>query len=87
MLRLGNDLYVRYVKGCTGAWFRGTQGRYEGPVQAGGVSKDVTFAEPGYDTGDQIDAAYRAKYHCRAASIVGAVLTRRRDHSRARSYT
>jgi len=38
--------------------------------QAGGVSKDVTFTDPGDDLGEQIDAAYRAKYRRYAASII-----------------
>jgi hypothetical protein len=62
VVRLGDDLYIRAVNGRTGAWFRGTQVRHEGRIQADGVSKDVTFADPDHDIGDQVDAAYRAKY-------------------------
>jgi hypothetical protein len=46
VVRLGDDLYVRSVNGRTSAWFRGTQDRHEGHVQAGGVEKDVTLAQP-----------------------------------------
>ena len=70
VVRLGDDLYVRSVNGRTGAWFRGTQVRHEGHIQAGGVDKDVTFveeADPGIN--DQIDAAYRTKYRRYAASV------------------
>ncbi len=70
VVRLGDDLYVRSVNGRGSAWFRGTQVRHEGHIQAGGVSKDVTFADLGDDLGDQIDAAYRAKYRRYAASII-----------------
>ncbi len=75
VVRLGDDLYVRAVNGRTGAWFRSTQVRLAGHIQAGGVDKDVTFvdAEPGLN--DQIDAAYRAKYRRYAANIVNSVLT------------
>ncbi len=73
VVRLGDDLYVRSVNGRGSAWFRGTQVRHEGHIQAGGVSKDVTFTDPGDDLGDQIDAAYRAKYRRYAASIVGHI--------------
>ena len=45
VVRHGDDLYVRSVKGRTGAWFRGTQERHEGRIWAGGVQKDVTFVE------------------------------------------
>jgi hypothetical protein len=76
VVRLGDDLYIRSVNGRTSAWFRGTQVRHEGHIQAGGVDKDVTFveeADPGIN--DQIDAAYRSKYSRYAASIVGSTVT------------
>ncbi len=74
VVRLGDDLYVRCVKGRTGAWFRGTQTRHAGHIRADGVEKDVTFVdEPGMQ--DQIDAAYRAKYHHYSANIVNSILT------------
>ncbi len=58
VVRLGDDLYVRSVNGRTSAWFRGTQVRQEGHIQAGGVEKDVTFVE---ETGprDQRTDRYR----------------------------
>jgi hypothetical protein len=63
VVRLGDELYVRSVKGRGSGWFRGTQTRHEGRIHAGGVEKDVTFVEesdPGLN--DQIDALYRSKY-------------------------
>jgi hypothetical protein len=76
VVRHGDDLYVRSVNGRLGAWFRGTQARHEGRIQAGGVNKDVTFVEEaGPDHNDRIDAAYRAKYRRYAANIIGSVLT------------
>jgi hypothetical protein len=76
VVRLGDDLYVRSVYGRTSGWFRGTQVRHEGRIWAGGVERDVTFLEetdPAIN--DQIDAAYRTKYHRYAASIVGSTVT------------
>lgn len=64
VVRVGDDLYVRSVKGRTSDWFRGVLTRYEGRIWAGGVEKDVTFVEvtdPGIN--DEIDAAYLSKYH------------------------
>jgi hypothetical protein len=75
VVRHGDDLYVRSVNGRTSAWFRGTQASHEGHIRAGGVSKDVTLADPGDDIGDDLDAAYRDKYRRYAASIVGAVVS------------
>ena len=77
VVRVGDDLYVRSVNGRGSDWFRGTETRHEGHIQAGGVNKDVTFVEVG--TGDnihdQIDAAYRTKYRRYAASIINSTLT------------
>jgi hypothetical protein len=70
VVRLGDDLYVRSVNGRASAWFRGTQDRHEGHVQAGGVEKDVLLAQPDGDIEDELDAAYRAKYRRYAASII-----------------
>jgi len=76
VVRLGDDLYVRSVNGRESAWFRGVQARHEGRIRAGGVEKDVTFVEePDSAINDPVDAAYRAKYHHYAASIVGSIVT------------
>ncbi len=75
VVRLGDDLYVRSVYGRTSAWYRGTQVRHEGHIQAGGVAKDVTFVEPDTGSNDQIDAAYRTKYHRYAASIISSIIS------------
>ena len=69
----GDDLYVRSVNGSTAVWFRGTQVRHEGHIRAGGVDTDVAFADADHTIDDQIDAAYRAKYHRYAASITDAI--------------
>jgi hypothetical protein len=68
-------LYVRSVRGRIAAWFRGTQERHEGRIRAGGAEKDVTFADAMHDVDADVDAAYRAKYHRYAGSILNSVLT------------
>jgi len=75
VVRDGDSLYVRSVKGPTGAWFRGTQERHEGRIRGGGVEKDITFVNADHDIGDKVDAAYRAKYRRYAGSILNSVLT------------
>jgi hypothetical protein len=74
VVRHGDDLYVRSVNGRTSSWFRGAQARHEAHIEAGGVDKDVHLVETD-DLNDEIDAAYRAKYHRYTASIVGSVVT------------
>jgi len=72
----GDDLYVRSVNGRTSSWFRGAQERHEAHIEAGGVDKDVSLVET--DTlNDELDAAYRTKYHQYAGRILDSVLSRK----------
>jgi hypothetical protein len=71
----GESLYVRSVRGRAGAWFRGTQERHEGRISAGGLEKDVSFADADHHRDDEIDAAYRAKYRRYAGRVLNSVLT------------
>ena len=74
VVRVGDDLYVRSMNGRTGGWFPGTQIRHQGHIRAGGVDKDVTFADTDPDLNDQIDAAYRDKYRRYGPGIIGGVV-------------
>jgi hypothetical protein len=74
VVRRGDGLYVRSVNGRGSSWFRAAQVRREGHIRAGGVDKDVVLVETG-DMNDEIDAAYRAKYHRYAESIVGSIVS------------
>ncbi len=73
VVRLGNDLYVRSAYGRTPAWFRGTQARRDGRIDAGGIEKDVAFTDADPTVFDQIDAAYRNKYRRHGAQYVNSV--------------
>jgi hypothetical protein len=75
VVRHGDDLYVRSVRGRSANWFRGTQERHEGRIRAGGVQQDVTFVNADHDIDDEVDAAYRTKYRRYAGSILDSVLT------------
>ena len=68
IVRVGDDLYVRSVRGRDSDWFRGMQSRHEGVLAAGGVTADVAFEEVD-GPHDEIDAEYRDKYR-RYPSIV-----------------
>ena len=70
VIRHGNDLYVRSWRGPGGSWFRRTRERRNGRIQAGGVDKDVTFADADHGLDDQIDTAYRAKYRRHSRTYV-----------------
>jgi Uncharacterized protein conserved in bacteria (DUF2255) len=48
--------------------------RHPGHISAGGVDKDVTFADADPDLNDQIDAAYRDKYRRYGERIIGGVV-------------
>jgi hypothetical protein len=74
VVRDSDELYVRSMRGRAGAWFRGTQARHEGHIRAGGVDKDVTFADADPAVNERIDAAYRSKYRRHGANIVGSVV-------------
>jgi hypothetical protein len=75
VVRVGDDLYIRSVNGRDGKWFRGTQTRQAGHIQAGGVDKDVTFMDADSAIYDQVDTAYRSKYRRYSPNIVNSVLT------------
>jgi hypothetical protein len=62
VIRHGDDLYVRSYRGPGGSWFRHAREHRKGRIQAGGMDKDVAFADADHGLDDQIDAAYRAKY-------------------------
>jgi hypothetical protein len=74
VVRYGDDLYVRSVNGRGSSWFRGAQTRHEAHIRAGGVDKDVLLVKTD-DLNDEIDAAYRAKYHRYAESIVATIVS------------
>jgi hypothetical protein len=69
VVRHADDLYVRSVNGRTSSWFRSVLMRHDGHIRAGGVDKDVLFVETDH-VNDEIDAAYRMKYHRYPASYV-----------------
>lgn len=75
VVRHDDNLYVRSVRGRSSDWFRSTQARHEGRVEAGGVRKDVSLSEPDTDVSDDLDAAYRSKYRRYARRIVDSVLS------------
>ena len=70
VVRVGSDLYVRSYRGRDGAWFRSVLRRPEGRIRAGGLTRDVTFAELADADQAAIDQAYRSKYARHGAEYV-----------------
>ena len=62
VVRHADDLYVRSWRGRSAKWFRDGQERHRGHIRAGGVERDVAFAEADESVNDGIDAAYQHKY-------------------------
>jgi len=73
-VRSGDELYVRSAYGSTNPWFRRAKAVGAGRIQAGGLKRDVTFAEPDPAAHPAIDAAYHAKYDRHGPAIVGTVV-------------
>ncbi|SDM67871.1 DUF2255 family protein [Actinacidiphila guanduensis] len=71
VVREGDDLYVRSYRGHNGAWWRAAEESKAGQVEAGGVTKDVTFTDvTDTDLNDRLDAAYRDKYRSYSSTYV-----------------
>ena len=70
VVRVGDELYVRSWRGRAGAWFRSVLRRPEGRIRAGGVDRDVAFADAAGADHDAIDQAYRTKYARYGASYL-----------------
>ena|SRR5207302_5100638 len=75
VVRRSDDLYVRAFKGRASSWFRATQARREGQIQAGDMQKDVAFVDPDQSIGDALDAEYQSKYGRYGARYVDPMLS------------
>jgi len=73
VVRAGQDLYVRSAGGPDRPWYRHATTSGTGTIRAGGVERDVTFADAAADAHRAIDAAYHAKYDQYGPKIVGHV--------------
>jgi hypothetical protein len=71
---VGDDLYVRSAYGPDNPWFRRAKASGAGRIRAGGLERDVAFAEPAPSVHTGIDAAYHAKYDRYGPEIVGTVV-------------
>jgi hypothetical protein len=75
VVRAGDSLYVRSAYGADNPWYRRATAAGAGRIRAGGIERDVSFAqaEAAARAGADIDAAYHAKYDRYGPRIVGSV--------------
>jgi hypothetical protein len=74
VVRADGELYVRTAYGPDNQWFRRAKASGAGRIRAGGLERDVSFAEPPSGVHSRIDAAYDAKYDSYGPHIVGTVV-------------
>ncbi len=74
VVRAGDELYVRSAYGPDNPWFRRAKASGVGRIRAGGLERDVRFAEPAPGVHAGINAAYHAKYDSYGPQIVGTVV-------------
>ena len=74
VVRAGDELYVRSAYGPDNPWYRRARASGAGRIRAGGLERDVRFADAAPGVHAAIDAAYHAKYDRYGPKIVGTVV-------------
>ena len=80
VVRLGDEVFVRSVKGPDGPWFRGLMTTRRARIRSDDLERDVTAEDADPTLADAIDEAYREKYRHYPDAPVRSVLT---DQARA----
>jgi hypothetical protein len=62
VVRVGDDLYVRSVRGARGGWYRHALQTHTGRIRSGGIERDVAFTQAADAPHEAIDHGYRSKY-------------------------
>ena len=68
-VRVGEELYVRSVRGDAGGWYKAAERRHEGRIEADDTAADVTYEDAPHHLDDEIDAAYKEKYGYPSSSV------------------
>jgi hypothetical protein len=74
VVRVEEDVYVRSAHGPANPWFVFARTAGTGRIRAGGLERDVVFADADPGVHEAVDAAYRAKYGRYARGIVRTVV-------------
>jgi hypothetical protein len=74
VVRVEDDLYVRSAFGPSNPWYRRAKTSGAGRIRAGGMERDVSFAEPAAGVAAAIDEAYHAKYDRYGSALVDPVV-------------
>jgi hypothetical protein len=74
VVRDGDQVYVRSAYGANNGWYRRATTSGTGRIRAGGVERDVTFADADPAAHAGIDRAYHSKYDRYGPKIVGSVV-------------
>jgi hypothetical protein len=74
VVRSGDELYVRSAYGPETGWYRRARASGVGRIRAGGVERDVTFADADADAHPGIDSAYEDKYGRYGRGVVKTVV-------------
>ncbi len=61
-VRVGDEVFLRSVRGTDGSWYRAIQAQPVGRIQSGGVDRAVRFEPVAEAPAAAIDVAYRTKY-------------------------
>jgi hypothetical protein len=69
VVRVGDELFVRSVRGEHGAWYQRAEDKHLGRIEVDGAPVDVEFEDVGEEKADEIDAAYREKYSDDSESV------------------
>lgn len=76
VVRVGDDLYIRAVRGRFGGWFRATQERPDGRILVGDTAYDVIFEPADPALREAIDAAYQRKYGSKPPTHFAPIVAR-----------
>ena len=74
VVHAGGDLYVRSAYGPDNPWYRRATASGAGRIRAGGIEREVSFAQAASEAQGDIDAAYHAKYDRHGPRMVGSVV-------------